>query len=253
MSVTLRVMSDLHLEHDRGWMIPVMDGEADQVLILAGDIVPFTVMYQIMPFFEDISKRFRQVIYVPGNHEYYGGDIVTGMRLATYKLQKLRNIKLLHDDFIRIDNTYIYGTTLWTSLNGAIIEKVPYMVADYKCISNGKRRLTPARTMWDNEHSRCLIRRFNDTDLGANKVLVTHHPINYDFMSPRWVGSESNPMFYNTMPWDEVDDFECVISGHTHDGIRIDDEDKQGYINPRGYPSEGFMGNTFNPFLTVEI
>jgi len=252
MSIKLRIMSDLHLEKDLGWMLPVMDGEIDQVLILAGDIVPFSMLYKIMPFFEDLSRRFKKVIYVPGNHEYYGGDVSKSKQLATYKLSKLRNIKVLDNEHIVIDGVYIFGATLWTDLNGAILEQV-YSKADYRNIHIGRRNLTPARTMWENQYSTDLIKKFNKAEVGAKKVLVTHHPVSYDFCSPRWANAESNPMFYNEMDWDDLSNFSVIVSGHTHDSVHIDKGATQGYINPRGYPSEIFMGAAFNPFLVVEV
>lgn len=71
---TIQYMSDLHLEFPENSMflkqneIPV----TGEVLVLAGDI--FYLKDRIAPrakFWKWASENYRQVLIVPGNHEYY--------------------------------------------------------------------------------------------------------------------------------------------------------------------------------------
>ncbi len=40
-------------------------------LLDAGDIVPFAMRGELMDVYKKLTKKFKTVIHVPGNHEYY--------------------------------------------------------------------------------------------------------------------------------------------------------------------------------------
>ena len=76
----IRIASDLHLE---GFaqrnpetlgidFLPRDDRDAESILVLAGDIS--SIPDQLVNFIQVCQKRFPQVIFVPGNHEYYKHD-----------------------------------------------------------------------------------------------------------------------------------------------------------------------------------
>jgi len=73
-------MSDLHMElYDNSRFIKANEFEAvGDVLVLAGDT--FYLRDIIAPqkkFWNWASRNFRQVLMVPGNHEFYGNGDVT--------------------------------------------------------------------------------------------------------------------------------------------------------------------------------
>lgn len=71
----IAVASDLHLEHDSN--ITLKNDQQADVLILAGDIVPISLLKhgknrtKYIKFFKDVAAQFKYVMYVVGNHEYY--------------------------------------------------------------------------------------------------------------------------------------------------------------------------------------
>lgn len=53
----------------------------------------------------------RPVIYVPGNHEFYGHDINLAAEL---RVAAPENIAVLSDDVLLLDGVRFLGSTLWT-------------------------------------------------------------------------------------------------------------------------------------------
>ena len=67
----IRVYSDIHQEFHRERIlfdVPIQDNDSESILVLAGDIdyLKFGLLLA-----ERMASRFKAVIYVPGNHEYY--------------------------------------------------------------------------------------------------------------------------------------------------------------------------------------
>ncbi len=73
----IQYASDLHLEFifNNAYIekYPLI-AEGD-ILILAGDIIPFSLIDKAKNFFNYISDNFLMTYWVPGNHEFYNSDI----------------------------------------------------------------------------------------------------------------------------------------------------------------------------------
>src|SRR5579862_7134366 len=70
----LQIMSDLHLEMhaDQGAaLLASLDPTDVDVLVLAGDITSARDYPALRNVFEPLAGKYRHVLYVPGNHEYY--------------------------------------------------------------------------------------------------------------------------------------------------------------------------------------
>jgi predicted phosphodiesterase len=96
----LHILSDLHTEFAE---FSAPDTNAD-VVILAGDIgVGFNGI-------EWAARQFPKVpvIYVPGNHQFYGHDITLIDELVK---QFAANIHVLNDDKVVIDGVRFLGST----------------------------------------------------------------------------------------------------------------------------------------------
>jgi hypothetical protein len=99
----LNILSDLHLGCGA---LEIPRNDAD-VVILAGDVArPKEAVSWALGF-------AKPVLYVPGNHEFYGGSIAG----AADELKQLcagTNIRFLDNDQVIIKGVRYLGTTLWT-------------------------------------------------------------------------------------------------------------------------------------------
>lgn len=107
--------SDVHLEFGP---ITFENTQNADVLILSGDIAVATRFDTFLPFFEDCASKFKDVVYVFGNHEHYDGDYQKSHDTVYRALHHLKNVHLLNNGYIDLDDCTFLGGTLWTDMNG---------------------------------------------------------------------------------------------------------------------------------------
>src|SRR5581483_10435921 len=99
----LNILSDLHLSVSP-LALPQTDAD---LVVLAGDIArPKEAIAWASGFPQP-------VLYVAGNHEFYGGSI-SGTVAELKRLSAGSNIHVLDDDSVTIEGVRFLGTTLWT-------------------------------------------------------------------------------------------------------------------------------------------
>jgi Icc-related predicted phosphoesterase len=203
----LHILSDLHTEFaDFG--PPETDADA---VILAGDIgVGLEGLRWAARHFPD-----RPIVYVPGNHEFYGHDIaLTG----SLKSEAPRNISVLSDDRLVLDGVRFLGTTLWT---------------DFKL--HGEADAWFAR------------QRAGPT------VVVTHHLPASSSIAKRYADDPLNPAFASRLEGlIEAHQPTLWVHGHTHEPFDYELFGTRVVCNPRGYPGEQDRIG-FRPDLTVVV
>ena len=99
----LNILSDLHLSLGA---LKIPENDADLV-VLAGDIA------RPKEAASWVSGIARPVLYVPGNHEFYGGSI-GGTVDELKRLCAETNIHVLDNDEVVLEGVRFLGTTLWT-------------------------------------------------------------------------------------------------------------------------------------------
>lgn len=132
--ITIQIASDLHLEvnelSDKVNIPNFIVKENANVLILAGDIGSLYKTKQLSNFLWMVSKMYKLVIYVPGNHEYYKEKDHSELhyhRLVN-KLRhfsdNIKNLRILNRNRIFINDYCFAGCTLWSDTDMIIPEYI---------------------------------------------------------------------------------------------------------------------------------
>ena len=117
----IQYMSDLHLEFSDNsrWLKHNELSVTGDVLVLAGDI--FYLKNKVAPlanFWKWASANHRQVLIVPGNHEYYNYYDVMDKGLQ-WKWMFKNNVGYYQNQVVRIDDIDFIMSTLWSRISPA--------------------------------------------------------------------------------------------------------------------------------------
>lgn len=166
--------SDLHLEFPENReflkanpLIPKGD-----VLLLAGDIVPFAVMDKHDDFFNYVADHFHTTYWLPGNHEYYYADLADR---SGSLLEKIRsNVLLVNNYQVSHKNVRFVFSTLWSRLSVANQWRIQQDFSDFHVIKYKDERLTPA--IYNEQHTTSLEFIKQQLTQPVDKtIMVTHH------------------------------------------------------------------------------
>ena len=254
----IRVLSDLHLEF-AGWRPPQGD---EDVVVLAGDI------HEGRSGIAWARKYFRntRVIYVPGNHEYYGRDL-DDLRHGLRESGRKHDVHVLDDDESLIDGVRFCGATLWTDfeLDGSdprTVERAMRQcqegMTDFHVIRRWGSSLRPEDTQEIHHAQRDWLRRalMGCTSLGEDfsgpTVVVTHHAPSPRSIAPRCAGDPLNPAFASDVTDLMGPQVALWIHGHMHNSSDYIERGTRVICNPRGYFPHG-LNPDFNPMSVVEV
>lgn len=255
MSGTLRimVMSDLHFEfHADGGeaFVAALSTDCD-VLVLAGDVT--TNDAGIFLAMQNFSKRFREVVYVPGNHEFWktGRE---GVNIAMRKIaERLPNVHPLMNETWTHGGVRFLGTTLWFP-RSMQASQMAQGWSDFLRIPGALK----TRWLFDaNDEARDFLRR--ELAAGGATVVVTHHLPSDRSTSPAHLGEATNCFYVNSLD-DMIRETSPAlwVHGHTHSPQDYMIGETRIVCNPYGYqmidPADVRHLNTdFVKDLVVEV
>jgi hypothetical protein len=253
----LRLYSDLHNEFDV-FDIPELPDDKDTVLLLAGDIGVGESPGTYCEFLCETSERFKAVVYVPGNHEYYGGDLATTWDYMhneihthshRYYKSRLGNLHMLNDTTVFIDDTLFIGATLWTDFklaNEDAMDVARRYMNDFRRIKDRGKYFTTDQ--WLNEHRASRNYIFdaltnNSLDQEYNTVVVTHHGPSYKSTHYKYKGDMLNHCYNSDLEERIINAGPNLwVHGHIHNSMNYTVGSTRVVANPRGYhsPSMGY-------------
>jgi len=172
--VRIQYCSDLHLEFDQNSRFMAKNPLTvnGDILILAGDIVPLHDEFLSHSFFRYISENYRQIFWIPGNHEYYYSDISDFDFSSGIKL--LGNISIIDNSVINYEGIHFVFTTLWSEISAKNQKRIERTVSDFECITRNGKKFTVADFNKLHNESLAFLRN-NLSDNTVKTVVVTHH------------------------------------------------------------------------------
>ena len=248
----IQIASDLHLEAYESRLPPVSAfrpvSDRD-LLVLAGDIGTGMLAREFV--LRELTRS--PVIYVPGNHEYYGfalrEEIDDDWRDTA---DSHAGLHYLVGETAEIDGVRFWGAPWYSDLWG---RREPRTVA---AITRGIHDFAypPFRPWRVGDHLAAHAAQTEQLEAVAGQVdvVVTHWPPTRRAMHPKYEGDGLNPYFYN-----DADELVCQvgarlwISGHTHESWDCQVGGTRCLGNPSGYRGDQQQSPHFRPNRVVEV
>ena len=240
--------SDMHFEF--GTQADIRLEERVDVLVLAGDIDSAkNVVNRVV---EIANGKADHIVFVCGNHEFYGNRVDKAFRQINEQLQNHKNIHFLNDSFVDLDGYKFLGGTCWTDfeLDGnkpLAMEMARNMMNDYRRIqvySDGSyRKLLPRDVVKMN----LMTKQFIFDQLSSMQkegnldktLVVTHHGPTHLSLDPDFVGDPLNSAYASA--WGNEIAYlgpKAWFHGHIHCELEYQCGDTTVYCNPWGYPGQ---------------
>lgn len=266
----LQLFSDLHYEffkRDQSTYGGIVIKPEVDVVLLLGDIDNGEFIMQRL--YDICYKWGKQIIYVPGNHEFYNQEMIHVLEKFNHEIPGihiLTGIEGYGKKEVVIDNVRFLGGTLWTDFalyqNSKRIPTVKealeigqQTINDFRKIQYKGQLFTPEDSVSLHNHTLDLIHKQLEVPFSGKNVLLSHHGVHSNSIHPkysadsRYLNSEKvlphenqawvmNPAFASNLP-NLLKHFDFAFHGHTHSRIDfICHNEKNTHVraNPRGYP-----------------
>jgi predicted phosphodiesterase len=253
----LWVLSDLHVDVNRRYALALPDPRPEHdVVVIAGDICHG--LDEAMRFIAGEKLNDKPVMFVAGNHEFYGFDRHAELASGRAEAAKTSNIHLLERDFVEIGGVAFLGCTLWTDYKYAGVReqaRAMYLAAqrlnDHRLIGNGRGVWTPQDALEEHEVSLAWLGRGLAKIGPAPTVVVTHHAPSPRSVHERYRGDLLTAAFASDLGV-LVGRATLWVHGHMHSPADYVQDGCRVLANPRGYVGIK-EDREFNPGLVVDL
>ena len=216
----LQYASDLHLEFPANKeflkqhpLQPVGD-----VLVLAGDIVPFAVMDKHKDFFSYLSDHFNTTYWLPGNHEYYHFDIAEKSVVLHEKIRS--NIFLVNNTSVVHEQVKLIFSTLWSKISPGHQWEIERNMNDFHLIKYKGYRFSAEHYNRLHEESLAFIQEELNSVKNETVTVFTHHCPTFLNYPEQYKGDLLNEAFaVELFDLIESSNIDFWVYGHHHCNI----------------------------------
>jgi predicted phosphohydrolase len=171
----IQYASDLHLEFPENKEFlkrnPLLPG--GDVLLLAGDIVPFVGMDKHADFFNYLSDTFEITYWIPGNHEYYYSDI--SEKSGSFNEAVRSNVILLNNCSILHESVNLIFSTLWSRISPLNKCQIEHRISDFQVIKYSGNRFSAEQFNKLYDESISFLREELRHNYTGKRIVISHH------------------------------------------------------------------------------
>lgn len=286
--VSFQLVSDLHLElvdtHQE--RLAIIPKPSCDILLLAGDIYVGR-RDDFQNVIADISKHYKLVVYVPGNHEFYNGADEHNRRMVAMPMEhikyhmidacnRLGNVIMLDvdggstDKIVINNDVVLFGDTFWTNIPPESYPAAQYEMTDYIIIGRqdtydkGRiRLLSPdvVSNLHDSARNRLAATMKEADDLHKQVVVLSHHAPSFAYRGP-WTRRGADEQHYKGYYYaSDMDEFltnpplTAWFHGHTHTHVdKATVHHTKVYSNARGYDRDyNPATSAYKPSIIVDV
>ncbi|CAN7347207.1 metallophosphoesterase [Rhizobium sp. LjRoot258] len=251
------IFSDLHLED--GKICPVSTVPEADICICAGDIT--NKLVRSIRFLGECISPHMPVLFVPGNHEYYGSSIREGYQEGLREAEDYPDVHLLHQEVAIFEGFRFVGATFWSDLQLFGTPQISMLEAqkgmtDYRQIKLSKKpfkRFSARHAQGLHWEDNLFIQRALWDEAALPTIVVTHHAPSILSVPPEFIDDPVAPSFasrfekhiikYRPRLW---------IHGHLHNRSDYMIQTTRVICNPKGYVDEHEKSG-FDPYLVVDV
>ncbi len=213
----IQYCSDLHLEFpiNKNYLTTHPIKPKGELLLLAGDIIPFDRLDHVSDFFDFISDNFEHTYWIAGNHEYYRSDITN--RTGTFQEKIRSNVTLLNNSIIEYPDVRLVCSTLWSALDPVKAPVIQKLMADFRLIQNNGQKLSIDAYVNLHQECRAFITTALQTSSPKATIVVSHHVPTAFHYPEKYKHSELNSAFATEL-FDLIESTHARywIYGHSH-------------------------------------
>ena len=164
-----------------------------------------------------MSKDFREVLVVPGNHEFYNRYDLSLMEDG-WSMEIRENVHYLFNAVRNIDGVDFIMSTYWSELDALNGWWVSRGLSDFRQTRFGNRMIN--QDDYEAMHVRCrdFIRKAMDESKADRRVVVTHHAPTFSVRNDAFDKTDALNFAFMSNEDDFVESIhpDLWIFGHTH-------------------------------------
>lgn len=191
----IQYASDLHLEFpkNREFIKANPLKPAGEILVLAGDVMPFAQLDRHDEFLDYLENHFTTIYWIPGNHEYYGGDM--SLRSGSFEERIRENVILLNNRTITTLGYRLIFTTLWSQISVQNEQEVLYGLNDFNQIKVYGKPLTVLTYNAQHHQALDFLKNELKKEVSETTVIVTHHVPTLQYYPQQYKNDPLNEAF----------------------------------------------------------
>lgn len=223
----IELISDLHIDFYSAAWKKFVPGDPEAILLCAGDIGEL-IHFEPVQALRWLCKRYKEVYYITGNHDYYRSNFFTIDSLLIQLENEIENLTILRTGRICQFGEYkLVGDTGWIPYDSDL---QLHKINDSFMIKGLTPEIHIKHKAW---------RDFLWETVDNKTIIMSHHLPSKQCIAPQFINEPTNKWFMGSIE-DIIQDKKpyIVLFGHTHTIMDFQLYDTRLICHPLGYPRE---------------